>query len=233
MRILAISDVHGNLPALEAVLAEAGEVDMVLCAGDVAGYFPYVDEVVRTLSGLRQCRCVMGNHDAVLLDARRTTNSFTADLALRMQRGTVRPKTKAFIAALPTSLRLEVDGRTVRLFHGTPDDPLNGRERYWERGELEPGLYVSGHTHLRQHFETASRDAIVFNPGGTGFPRDGTTEAPFAIVDTQGWRITFHRAAYDIARLVARCGEVGLPPHLARSIERGRWVHYNERTGES
>jgi len=228
MRILIVADIHGNLPALEAVIDAVADADMVLCAGDVSGYFPYVNEVVALLAAHRNCQCVMGNHDSVLLDDRLTTGSYSADLALRMQRGMINPESRAYIAALPKIRRLHLDGKTITLFHGSPVDHLNGRDTYWGTTHLVPGIYVSGHTHIPNYYESPARDTIVINPGGTGFPRDGNSQASFAVLDTQDWCVTFHRVAYDIARLVEKCAAVGLPPHFTKSIERGTWVHYDE-----
>lgn len=228
MKILVVADIHGNLPALESVLGEVANADMVLCAGDVSGYFPYVNEVVALLAKHRNCQSVMGNHDAVLLDERLTTGSHSADLALCMQRDMINPESRAYIAALPKIKRLHVDGKTITLFHGSPTDHLNGRDAYWKTTDLVPGIYVSGHTHIPNYHECPIRDTIIINPGGTGFPRDGNPQASFAVLDTRDWCITFHRVAYNIARLVKKCTTTGLPPHFAKSIERGIWVHYNE-----
>ncbi len=228
MKILVISDIHGNLPALEAVLNSVYDFEILLFAGDLAGYFPFVDEVVQILSTQKNCLCVMGNHDAVLIDYMVTTNSYSADLALKIQKQFVAKDSLAFIEALPIFIKFILNGKTISLFHGSPSDYINGRDKYWESNPLLPGVYINGHTHIQNYFENESKDIIVVNPGGTGFPRDGNPDASFAIIDSDNWNVTFHRVPYDITRLIEKCNLVGLPPHFAKSIKKGLWVSYNE-----
>lgn len=228
MKILVVSDIHGNLPALEAVMGSISDIDLLLCAGDLAGYFPFVNEVVDILSTYPNCICVMGNHDAALLNPLLTTNSFSADLALTMQRKIISTKNHDFLASLPLFRELQINNRIIKLFHGSPTDYLNGRDKYWESDSLPSGIYINGHTHIPYYYENQTSNYTIINPGGTGFPRDKNPQTSYAVIDTCGWKVTFHRLSYDIDRLTKMCSAVGLPPHFIRSIEMGTWVHYNE-----
>lgn len=230
MKILVVSDIHGNLPALEAVLDSSPDTDLLLCAGDLSGYFPYVNEVIEILASHKNCICVLGNHDAVLLDNRLTTNSFSADLALTLQRKAITSASHAFLTSLPVFRELQIKNKTIHLFHGTPTDYLNGRDTHWNGNSLSPGIYVCGHTHIPYYYKNDVNDTMIVNPGGTGFPRDGNPQTSFAVIDTDDWNVSMCRLSYDIERVTSICAVTGLPPNFAKSIESGRWAHHNENS---
>ena len=84
-RILVLSDIHGNLEALQAVLADAGAVDQTWCLGDIAGYGPQPNECIRKISELPELTCMMGNHDfAAITDM--PLDSFNSDARKAMVR---------------------------------------------------------------------------------------------------------------------------------------------------
>lgn len=89
-RLAIIADVHGNLPALKAVIAAVGDVDGWICAGDVAGHLPFVDETAACLRTLG-AHCVKGNHDAALVEGYGIPGSTAATRALQLQRTYVTP----------------------------------------------------------------------------------------------------------------------------------------------
>lgn len=229
MKILVVSDIHGNLPALEVILKNVQETDILLCAGDLSGYFPFVNEVIEVLASHPNCICVMGNHDAVLLDGRLTTNSFSADLALTIQRTIITSENRSFLASLPQVREIQIEDRTIHLFHGTPQDYLNGRDTYWKDNSLSPGIYVSGHTHIPFYYKNDLNGAVFINPGGAGFPRDGNPQTSFSIIDTADWNVSMCRLPYDTGKVTSMCTAAGLPPHFSRSIESGSWIHHKEK----
>ena len=224
MKILVISDIHGNLPALEAVLNSAPKVDRTICLGDLAGYYPFINEVIETVSSLNDCSCLKGNHDYVLVTDNQSTGSKSADMAIEIQRKLITDANKEFLSQLPESLEDVVESRCLRMFHGTPKDPLNGRKNFWEDELLQEGIYFFGHSHKPVFEQNSDIGWMVVNPVGCGLSRDGKPGASYAIVDTINWRVDFCRADYPFDFIAQKCREVGLPDKFSKSLEVGYWV---------
>jgi diadenosine tetraphosphatase ApaH/serine/threonine PP2A family protein phosphatase len=240
MRIGIVSDIHANLPALDAVLAALGEIDALWQLGDVVGYGPHPDEVVARLRE-RGAIGVRGNHDAAALGSA-TVEHFNsaARQAIAWTRGRMSAETRAWLAAQPER-RLEGD---VTLVHGSPRDPI------WEYVFTEPVARPSfdafdtswclhGHTHypaawildgadvsLRQpeHGEMVRLDEgrLLVNPGSVGQPRDGDPRASAIVLDTERGTLTWLRVPYPIAEVQAAMRAARLPAMLVERLEWGR-----------
>ena len=121
-KVLVISDVHANITALEAVLADAGNVDEVWCLGDIAGYGPDPNECIERIQALPQPTCMMGNHDyAAIGDMALETFNIDAKKALLWQRNILTDASKNFLHTLLQEPK--VCGE-VTLVHGSPRDPI-------------------------------------------------------------------------------------------------------------
>jgi predicted phosphodiesterase len=240
MRIAVLSDIHANLPALEAVLAALGPVDAVWHLGDVVGYGPHPDEVVARLRELGAVG-VRGNHDAAVGDLG-MAEWFNADAqrAIAWTAGRISPETRAWLAGLPE--RAELGEMT--LVHGSP------RDATWEYIMTTPDARANlaafatpyclfGHTHVPAawrevdgrveplgptHGSVLPLDGrrLLLNPGSVGQPRDGDPRASAAILDTAASTLTWHRVAYPIATTRADIRAVGLPGWLADRLVDGR-----------
>jgi putative phosphoesterase len=181
MRIALIADIHGNRVALEAVLAALRRdgVDRLVCLGDVATLGPEPGPVVETLRELA-CPCVLGNHDAFLLEPSLVASYTEAPPvvgAVDWCRERLPADALDFLRTFrPTvELELELEGSRLLLFHGTPRSsvedllattPADALDRMLEG--VEATLLACGHTHvqlLRQH-----RGRLIVNPGSVGFP---------------------------------------------------------------
>ena len=240
MRIAVLSDIHANLVALDAVLAAVGSIDAVWHLGDVVGYGPEPDAVVDRLTSIGALG-VRGNHDAAACGGREI-EWFNPDArrAMEWTREAIAPETKAWLEALPDR-RIEA-GTT--LVHGSPREPI------WEYVTSVPvaranfqalttDLGFHGHTHLPVAFleedgrvdvlspagdgsslEVGGRRALL-NPGSVGQPRDGDPDASFLILDTDAWRVTWRRAAYDVESVQAAIRAAGLPASLAARLALG------------
>jgi predicted phosphodiesterase len=239
MRIAVLSDIHANLPALEAVLVALGPVDAVWHLGDVVGYGPHPDEVVALLRRLGAVG-VRGNHDAAALDLG-MAEWFNVDArrAIEWTAGRIAPATRAWLSGLPE--RREIEDMT--LVHGSPRDPT------WEYVTTAPGARANlaafstahllyGHTHVPVAFRdhagrmdtlaptdgTSVRlDAgrVLANPGSVGQPRDGDPRASAAILDTAARTLTWRRVAYPVVEVQAAMRRAGLPAWLVARLERG------------
>ncbi|MBU1672232.1 MAG: metallophosphatase family protein [Actinobacteria bacterium] len=245
-RIAVVGDVHGNLPALEAVIASAGEVDAWWCIGDTLGYGPCPLECVRRLRSLG-ATAVAGNHDLGCtggIDLEHFNAAARAACIWTMS--LLDEESSSYVASLP--LREAV--RDVLLVHGSPRDPV------WEYvvspraalGNLEAfgePVCFNGHSHVPVVFswprnggtggaglsmEQPSGDArftlepsrrYLINAGSVGQPRDRDPRACFAVYSEEDREVSYHRVEYDIGATREKMREAGLPPFLSERLEMG------------
>ncbi len=239
MRVAVLSDIHSNLTALDAVLADLGEVDAIWVLGDIVGYGPDPDAVVDRLREL-DVVAVRGNHDAAAL-GQLDASAFNDDArnAVVWTGRTISATTRRWLDGLPKTR--EVEGYT--LAHGSPRDPL------WEY-ILSPGVAARnldafttthcfvGHTHVPLVFredgdemetilvgdgsvlELDERRSIG-NPGGVGQPRDGDPRACAMLLDTATSTLEWRRIPYDIERTQQRMREERLPARLVNRLAHG------------
>ncbi len=219
MRIGLISDVHSNLPALEAVLEDMPAVDHLLSAGDTVGYYPWPGECVEVMID-RDVASVMGNHDRAVVGSTPFAFRGSAQAGIAHAKDTIEAAHRTWLEALPDD-RIVQDG-LIRLVHGHPRDP----DRYTYPEEVsgdtledEPVLVI-GHTHVQ--FERQVEGGLVVNPGSVGQPRDGDPRAAYAVLDTEPLAVELHRVDYDIERTQRAVHEAGLPGSLAARLEEGR-----------
>jgi putative phosphoesterase len=213
VRVAALYDVHGNLPALTAVLAEVDTLgaDAIVVGGDVAsGPMP-----VETLDALRAhgARFVRGNADRVL-DLRGANDGETWVRARKWVAGRLGEERLEFLAALPLDLTLELGGLgRVRFCHGAPGSDelaitrLTPDERL--RGLLaggDEGVVVCGHTHVQ--FDRAVDGIRVVNAGSVGAPYEAEPGAYWALL---GPDIELRRTAYDLEAAGAAIAATGYP----------------------
>jgi putative phosphoesterase len=219
MKIGVLSDIHGNLVALEAALDAMPEVDAMVCAGDVVGYNPFPAECIERVREL-DIPTVMGNHDrAVASDSGFAFNS-AASAGVRYAREALDEAAIEWLRTLPDE-RLLFEDR-VRVVHGHPDDP----DRYTYPYDFHSGLLeteralVMGHTHVQGH--EVYDEGVVMNPGSVGQPRDGDPQAAYSILDLDEETVSEHRVPYDIERVQQAIRDADLPHSLADRLEQGR-----------
>lgn len=219
MKVGVISDIHGNIVALEAVLDAMPPVEGLVCAGDVVGYNPWPAECVEELRG-RDVPTVMGNHDRAVVTGTGFGFNSMATAGVEYARDELTADQLSWLQSLPEE-RLVFDGR-VKLVHGHPDDP----DRYTYPGQFDESLLgeedvlVMGHTH-HQHHEIYP-DGIVLNPGSVGQPRDGDPRAAFSVLGLDSLSVTEHRVEYDIERVQEAVRKAGLPAQIGQRLENGR-----------
>lgn len=240
MRIAVISDIHGNLEAFESVLADMADADVesVHCLGDNVGYGPQPQEVVDLLR--RQgIPSVLGNHELALADPifLRWFNP-VARTSLERTRAMLSDETLDFIGSLPSSRVVE----GCRFVHGfPPDSPTTYLFQVGDDG-LEEGfashgerICFVGHTHelvmlsfdgkaFERHGlpkgETAldAQRRYLINIGSVGQPRDGNNQAKYVILDTDSDRLDVRYVPYDIASVVKKIEDAGLPEAHAKRL---------------
>ncbi len=233
-RVAIFSDIHANLPALEAVLAdiEAQGITTVFCGGDLVGYGPHPNEVCALIAD-RGIPTIHGNYDHAIArdhddcgcayitehDRELGQQSVVWTLAHTDQRS------KDFMRDLPFDLRFTVGAADVHLVHGSPrkvneylfeDKPLSLYERLAQAEEGD--VLVFGHTHKPWH---DVRGGVLFaNSGSVGKPKDGDPRA--------GWlelraapahvEVEMHRVAYDASAVADEVRAAGLPAEFAEKL---------------
>jgi predicted phosphodiesterase len=228
-RLALLADIHGNLPALDAVIADLAQfdVDHVVVAGDVINWGPFNREVVDRVSDLRWA-VVRGNNEFYLLDANspRQPAHWRDFTMLPWLTDQLRGRWHTQIAAWPDTLRLLFpDAPPLRIVHGSPRSPWEGIFPGSTEAEVAPMLVgvdreivIAAHTHLPM--DRVFGAVRVLNPGSVGVPLDGVFGARYALLDgdRDGWRATFRHVPVDLdplfeafehAEFVQRCGPVG------------------------
>ena len=121
MKILVMSDIHGNINALEEVIKDAGKVEKVWCLGDLVGYGPDPNECIKKIRSLKNCICLMGNHDSAVL-GHMDMEAFNRDarLSVEWNQRVIKPENLNFLKHLPEK---HVEGH-VTLAHGSPRNPV-------------------------------------------------------------------------------------------------------------
>jgi diadenosine tetraphosphatase ApaH/serine/threonine PP2A family protein phosphatase len=241
MRVLVVSDIHANLTALEAVLADAGQCDATWCLGDLVGYGPDPNECVERIRGLSSLVCLRGNHDAALLD-QIDVDSFNneARQSLLWMKSIITAENVAYLARLPEMT--EVSGTT--LVHGSPRNPvweyvLDPRTARHNMDYFQTDLCFIGHTHLPIIYQFVPDLTVVTviapetnelrqltpraicNPGSVGQPRDRDPRASYAIFDTESQVWQPRRVVYDIDGVQRRIRLAGLPLRHALRLTEG------------
>ncbi|HEY7029185.1 MAG TPA: YfcE family phosphodiesterase [Gemmatimonadales bacterium] len=222
MRILILSDIHGNAAALEAIIAQES-FDKVVCLGDVVGYGP---EPAACLRWLRRhsALVVQGNHDRALGDRvpPGCTPAFQwlADATFHIGEAQLTPEERGYLAELPRSTLVERDGLRLMLVHAAPRDPLYGYREptaaAWkeELSDVEADLVLVGHTHLQ--FELRLGPRHLANPGSVGQPKGGDPRAAYAVLEAGTLR--FGRAAYPIERTISGLAAAGVSQAAVTSL---------------
>ena len=188
MRIALISDIHGNMVALNAVLEDiqAQDADEILCLGDVATLGPEPNGVINILKNLR-CPCIVGNHDAFILDSeliKKYTELELITKAVDWCRSKLTSESLEYIQTFLPDYRLSLGTQGfLYAFHATPQSNTgfllsttspNDLDAMFEG--IDASIVVGGHTHfplVRRH-----RDLLIVNPGSTGLPFKDFTDAP-------------------------------------------------------
>ncbi len=223
--IALLYDVHGNLPALEAVLhdAEAAGATRYLLGGDYAAFGPWPRETAERLEGLPTVARIRGNAERWLREepeAPAAAKDFL-EAALTAARDALGPPLVARLYELPE--RAELDDMLV--CHGSPLSDIEsfapeaqaGDERLLVREANRTILF--GHSH-RQFRRPGPNDTLLVNPGSVGMPLDGDARAAWALY--QGGKILFRRTDYDIERAAAQMRSYGAwAEPVVRRIEQG------------
>jgi len=241
MKVAVVSDIHANLHALSAVLAELDRdpPDELWCLGDVVGYGPDPNGCCAEIAR-RADVCLAGNHDLAVLGVL-AIDDFNGDAAaaVRWTQSVLDDSSRAFLAGLePTATRPGVE-----LFHGSPADPvwdyvLSEQAAEWSFRLTTAPLLLVGHSHVPlalgwdgetidgglaaegEEVDLAARRRLL-NPGSVGQPRGNDPRAAFLELDFDARRARFRRIPYAVELTQAAIVDAGLPATLAERLGYG------------
>jgi putative phosphoesterase len=232
--VAVITDIHGNLPALQAALARIEElgIERVFCGGDLVGYGPHPNEVCALIAA-REIPTIYGNYDyAIARDLDDCGCAYVTAHDRELGRHSVdwtlahtSPEAKDFMRGLPFDLRFRVGEIGVHLVHGSPrkvneylfeDKPARLYERL-AAAEVDPML-VFGHTHKPWVHEYGGM--LFVNCGSVGKPKDGDPRGAFAVLEPSASRkaVRIERVAYDATAVAAEVRGAGLPGEFADKL---------------
>ncbi len=252
MKILVISDIHANLPALQQLESYAKQADRILCLGDTVGYNAFPNECIDWLQD-HDAECVKGNHDQAALDEKTEWFHDAAALAIGWTRKELTKKSRKFLQDLPLQIRMEHEGVNLLAVHGSPRDPLH---EYVFPDDLvdvpdSVDILAVGHTHLpfirkqtsengrkntskktgqksaastkpSQNAPASGKTITIFNPGSVGQPRDGDARASFAWLKLPEMKINLQRMKYPVEETARANQDAGLPDSLSERLFAGR-----------
>jgi len=249
MRALVISDIHGNLQALEAVLAAVGTVDQLWNLGDMVGYGANPNEVIELIRPLALVN-VRGNHDRVCcgLTSSQGFNPVAAEAA-EWTRQKLTKENLEWLRHMPKGPVAATE--RAMCAHGSPlhEDHyiVSMRDAWTPLQRMQTEITFFGHTHVQGGFsqreheweedrpeyqeqDVAEHGTIgvpvgtrhLINPGSVGQPRDNDWRAAFAIYDDELEEVTFFRIPYDVEAAQAAIRAAGLPERLAARLGIGR-----------
>lgn len=245
-RLALISDIHANLPALRAVLADIddrADIDAIYHLGDLVGYAPWPNEVVALLRE-RAIPGIAGNYDSTVAAdykhcgcrADTQQDEELAHLSFEWTLSHVTPETKKYLGSLPFRLDIRplgghVSGPTVTLVHGNQtlntvyvtEDRSNAflEKMAKDLGARAEDVICFGHTH--KPWQRVVEGIQFINTGSVGRPKDGDPRACYVslAMDGSGARVEFVRVAYDVEEAARAIHENGLPDEFAELLRAG------------
>ena len=243
MRYAVISDIHGNVEALSAVLKdiETREVDTVICLGDIVGYYPDPERCIELVRD-NVDKCVAGNHDYAAIN-RIDIQTFTyyAYAAMEWTRSHLSPEAKDFLR----NLQLTIVKDDMFFTHSSPSNPQDwiyvfpdSEDAVFEAfNSLVYRLNFIGHTHWpsimiqesdkiilhSEHTITLDeKNYYLINVGSVGQPRDFDSRSCYAIYDVEKREVTLVRVPYDYSITQRKILDNNLPAFLAQRLEKGK-----------
>ncbi|TVQ95870.1 MAG: metallophosphoesterase [Deltaproteobacteria bacterium] len=236
-KIIVLSDIHGNLPALEAAWRDLSSrpVDALFCLGDLAAFGPFPDECIRFVRDeMRPTVCLLGNTDRYLLEPPgepATERPEDIQDAIDWARNQLSADSLDWLRERPGEERITLDGVDIELVHAAPGDDERGIGPESTGSDLDelfgqhgPGVTFCGHTHVP--FRARRGQRIIINVGAIGLPFDGDFRAAYArakCVDGQLVHYEPRRVAYPMSRTIESLEERDVPMR-ARTERRLRFA---------
>lgn len=217
-RVGFIADAHGNPYGLQACLNMIAAIpcDEIFFLGDAVGYLPMANEVLHLLE-TRQVKCLMGNHEAMLLGQMECDEQRDKVYGLKRTLDKLEPRFVDWINQWPTEIELVLGSQTMLLVHGSPWDTLGGY--VYPDSDLDQFMslphdaFLMAQTH--RPFCHTLRGKTIVNVGSVGLPRDQGDMASFAVFDASSGEFSLTRVPFDITSTTAMARAQG---HLPESV---------------
>lgn len=213
MKVALLSDIHANIYALDAALADCEKeaIDHFIVAGDLIGYYYWPQTVVQRLMNDTRVTCIRGNHEDILAE---TLGCLSSAVRYRQKYGTgydvcresLNDDELQWLLNLPKKAEVILGGIHFAVHHGSPaatdeyvypDSPAEVLARCHD----SPDFTILGHTHYP--FKHDLGGSILVNPGSIGQPRDFGGQACYAVIDLVDHSINFKRIPYDVSPVIA------------------------------
>lgn len=244
MKYAIISDIHGNVEALQAVLNDIRKkkVDSIICLGDIVGYYPDPERCI-DLVRKEVAHCVAGNHDYAAIGKIDTQNfTYYAYAAMEWTKQNISDRARDYLTSLPLTIELE----DMFFTHSSPSNPQDwvyvfpdSEETVFEAFKnLKYNINFIGHTHWPSIMIQEENDRIMLhsehsiavldshfylvNVGSVGQPRDFDSRSCYALYDADKREISIIRVEYDYRVTQKKIREKHLPNFLAERLEKGR-----------
>ncbi|MGL4534303.1 MAG: metallophosphoesterase family protein [Fusobacteriaceae bacterium] len=237
MRIAVISDIHSNIYALEATLKciEKKNIDKIICTGDLVGYHTSPNEVVKLIQE-KKILTVMGNHDFDIatkhsknilgLEGKELEKAEIFNYALKVTSF----ESKEFLKNLPKEIVLEIEGKTIKFVHGSPNSLTEYLKENSESAdkvmeELKEDILVCGHSHLA-YFKKYGEKLLV-NAGSIGKPKKGIPDSEYVILDIKNKNVelTIENVKYCVDDIIRDIENSVLPNELGQLLKFGNIIN--------
>lgn len=224
MRVAFISDVHANLIALDAVLADVknNNVYMIISAGDIVGYYPYPNETIERFTS-KKIISIIGNHDRAVIRINPVGMNKMAAAAILWTAKNIKAECVDYLKSLKSRMDLKLGDMNVAIYHGSPRDDdeylyeIDATDELLEMSRA--AVLVMGHTHIP--FVKRTKKGTIINAGSVGQPRDGDSRASYVIFDLESRDAQIRRIDYDIDKVDKEVREAGLPHFLGERLRYG------------
>lgn len=219
LKTAIISDIHGNYPALIAVLdcIERDGISKIICLGDICGYYCMVNECIEELIK-RDAICLMGNHD-YYLSSDACCDSKTVKICIDYQKQIIKDIYAEWLSVLPLSM----NDNNYSFRHGGWNDPLEERIEEFDFSvtkDMNENYFFSGHTHMQSIQKCG--DKFYCNPGSVGQPRDHDSRAAYAVADNGV--VELKRVSYDVEWIISEMKKTGLGDWIWQCLYEGKRI---------
>jgi putative phosphoesterase len=219
-----MSDVHANIHALERVMEDVDSqgADVIICAGDLVGYYPFPDEVVGEMRK-RNAICIAGNHDRACVNLDTFNMNPLAANAIFWTVKHISDASMNYLRKLRPLATLNLGGTAAAMFHGSPS---NDDEYVFEEDAnsdliqlAKAQIVISGHTHVP--YVKRIPEGVLVNPGSVGQPRDGDPRASYLIYEERERDFVLRRIEYPVEEAAKAVASAGLPDYLGARLMSG------------
>lgn len=222
MKIGIISDIHSNIYGLRAVLKELKKTDFIICAGDIVGYYTFVNEVFEEIKK-NNIQTILGNHDGYLLGMIPESQNPITRLPLDFTKKNILPENIAYLEKIKNAkIELDIDGLKIKMYHGSPwqefEDYVYPDSDFAKFENIGADLVILGHTHWPV-IKKIGRTLVV-NPGSCGQPRDYDSRSSYGIFDTRTKEATIERVPYEIDEVCKAAEDQGFDKKLCQILKR-------------